>query len=150
MLELGDAKLELVPLLAGDQTELAQNAVHGGAGLLADTHRVAAPARGGLVDPTAYLVAAHPAARRERICELVRTLRGQRGGADESEQQALNGLVHAGAPGGAAGAVHVSPGRQLRSCRPRRPQSRPAQARGRALRPPPPRPPRTLPRDRPW
>src|SRR6185437_4327692 len=95
VLELGDAELELVPLVARDEAELVQDAVQRRARLLPHTHRVAAPARGRLVDPAAHLVAAHSTASREGIRQLVCTLRGQRDRADERECYASNGLVHA-------------------------------------------------------
>src|SRR5947207_12032544 len=97
MLQLRDPELELVPFLARDQTELAEHAVQRRPGLLTDAHGVAPPARRRLVDPAAYLVAAHSPARRKRVRELVRTLGRQRDRADEREGQPPNGLVHAGA-----------------------------------------------------
>src|SRR5204863_4088633 len=92
VLKLCDAEVELVPLVTRDETELPEDAVDRRARLLPHAHGVATPARRRLLDPPADLVAAHPAARRERVGELVRPLRRQRNRADERKQEALNGL----------------------------------------------------------
>ena len=65
MLDLGDAELELVPFVAGDETKLPKRAVEGRACALADTNGVTAPPRRRLVDEGAHLLLAHPTALRE-------------------------------------------------------------------------------------
>src|SRR5262245_24758351 len=150
VLELGDAELELVPLLARHEAELAQHAVQRRAGLLPDADRVAAPARRRLVDPAAHLVSAHTAARRKRVRQLVRPLRRQRDRADEREGNPLNGLVHAGGHAAAACVARASPALRPTSRRRRRRRpSRPARAPAPAPPPLPPPPPRTPPPARP-
>src|SRR5919201_544387 len=85
VLELRDAKLELLVLLTHDEAELTQRAMEARARLLADPDRVAAPARGEVADEGPRLVAAHAAALRELVGEGVRLLGGQRDRADRCE-----------------------------------------------------------------
>lgn len=92
MLELGDAKLELVPFVPGDEAELPQRAMECRTGTLAHPHGIAAPASCCVLDPAANLVAAQPAALRERVGELVRAICSQRNGADDREGETLQGL----------------------------------------------------------
>ena len=87
MLELGDAQLELVPFVARDESELAQHTVQRGAGTLAGTHGVAAPAGRRLLDPRVHLVAAQTAPSGKRVGQLIRAFRRERNRTDERQQQ---------------------------------------------------------------
>jgi hypothetical protein len=81
MLELGDTELELVPLTSRDEAKVAEDVVQRLTHPLADSNRIAAPARRRVVDPSADFFLAQPAALGERVGKLVRPLRRQRDGA---------------------------------------------------------------------
>jgi hypothetical protein len=85
VLDLGNAKLEIVPLVARDEAELLQRAAEGRTGTLAHAHRISAPAVRRLVDPGARVFLAHPAALRERLGQLVGSLGRQRDRAELDE-----------------------------------------------------------------
>ena len=60
MLELRDPQLQLVPLLARHEAELAREILHLALGSLAHAKRVAAPARAEVVEDRAELVEPRP------------------------------------------------------------------------------------------
>jgi len=60
VLDLGDAELELVPFVAGHETELAKRAVECRAGAFADPNGVTPPPRRRFIDESAHLLLADP------------------------------------------------------------------------------------------
>src|SRR5438876_12018489 len=128
MLYLGDAELELFPLGTRDEAELAQRAVQRLPRALAHADRVAAPAGRRVVDPAADFVLVQSPLLGERLGQLVRTLRGQRHGAEDGERELSNALVHADERDAVAVCAPASPARrtsQPLSPAPRRPRSAP-------------------------
>ena len=85
MLELCDAKLQVVPLVTGDEAELAQSGMERHARALSDTNRVAAPPCARLVDPRTHFFFAHPPSLGQRLGQLVCALGRQGDRADERE-----------------------------------------------------------------
>src|ERR687893_2205432 len=121
MLELGEAKLELVVLAPSDEPELLEEAAHGHARPLAHAHGVAAPAAKELVAELARLVPGDLPALGQLVGELVRPVLRQIDRAEGGEERALDGLpcaaplaratgiVHAASPVGACAAPRAAP-----------------------------------------
>src|SRR2546421_12918392 len=104
MLELRDTELELVPVVARDETELAEEVAQPLARAFAYAHGVTAPAAREFVEQRAELVEAraeHRSEAIERVALRVRAL-----------SAAATGLVH--------GASSVVAGAAVRASRPRR------------------------------
>src|SRR5262245_17729721 len=152
VLELGDAELEILVVVAGDEPELAEDRLERCAGLLPHAGRVAAPPRREILDQRLRLVALREATVGELLGQRVRALGGQRDGADGREDDALGELapgcvgaiwlVHAGGPAACGGAARAwSRRRPVPASSPsgRRAAAGPAPARPRQrrLRPPP-------------
>src|SRR5688500_1941566 len=130
MLELGDAELQLLPLVAGDEPELAEEPGEALARPFRQANAVTAPAAEKLLDRTARFVALETAALRVLVREPVCVIRRQRDGAETGEQDLLEepaavragrvtGLVHAASSAVAGDAARVSrhapPGRPCRA-----------------------------------
>ena len=115
----GRAELELLPLAAGDEPELAEDGPERRARALADAQRLAAPAAHDLVDarapPRGDLAAAD-----ELVDQLLGPLLRERDGAEPGEEQLLrrsrgasfaslvSGLGHAASPAGACAAPRAA------------------------------------------
>src|SRR5919201_6207844 len=110
MLDLRDAELQLVPVLARDEAELPEQVAQPVPPALADPQRVAAPARGRLVEERARLVQAHAEQRDDPRDGVALRL-------------AVTWRVHAGGSCAAAGGVRAwrRARRRLRLRRRRRP-----------------------------
>src|SRR5580693_3573620 len=67
VLELGDAQIELVPVLAGDQSELVEERVQALPRALADPDGVAAPASRALLEQGTELVELRPEQREQPV-----------------------------------------------------------------------------------
>src|SRR6266511_3163747 len=147
VLELRDAELELLELGAQDEPELAQHAVHPGAGPLRRARRVAAPPAREVVDRAPRLVTAHAAALGERLRELLDAFGGQRHRAERGEEELLDPVavvVTWRGPGGVSACADVAARASRRPCPPRaglrRPGTGPAPPRRLRLPRPPRRP----------
>ena len=108
VLDLGDAELELVPVVAGDEAEFAEDVAQPVPRALAHAQRVAAPARGGVAEQRAHLVDPR-ADEREQPLEIAierspRTLWCRSPGS----APAVTGLVHAASSFCAGAAVPAS------------------------------------------
>jgi hypothetical protein len=93
VLELCHAKLQLVPLVARHDAELAEDAVQRRSRALTQAHRIAAPPRRCLVDPRADFLFRHAAALGERLRQLVHPLSRQSDDTDERERELLQGAA---------------------------------------------------------
>src|SRR5207237_5328142 len=101
-----DAKLELVPVVAGDEAQLAEEVAQPLPRPFPHAHGVTAPAAGELVEQRAQLVEARTeqgAEAIERIALRVRSL-----------STAASGLVHGASTSGAGGGARASRPRRRR------------------------------------
>src|SRR5919204_4773623 len=117
MLELCDAKLQLLELLARDEAEVAEELVQACARPLAEPDRLAPPAR------------------RELLRELARLLAAAEGAFRQLPERVVTALGHGGARGAAAAAAPASPARPRAG---RLPPARDPRARARQRLPLPP------------
>src|SRR6266540_3828065 len=102
MLELRDAKLELLVLRTENEPQLAQHSLQPGTGTLGDAGRVAAPPGDEVVDGGARFVTLHSPALDERVDEVLDAFGGQGHRSHAREEQLLeqiarvfSGLGHA-------------------------------------------------------
>ena len=106
MLELGDAELELVELVARDEADVSEETGEPGARALTEPPDIAAPAGRHVLDRPARLVAPHPAAVGEGVDESLRAVAGQRGRTDGGEGEPFCetpvGVAHRARPWGRA------------------------------------------------
>ena len=93
MLDLGEAQLELVELLAAHEPELGEEALQTLARPLGEARSVAAPADHSLLDQLTSLVATQAASLGKVARELVDALGGQRHGTDRGQAKPLGDLA---------------------------------------------------------